>query len=221
MEKNYLKQSRITELTGNPYINLVSTEHNVIISECLGGIKASLAYAQKIFSGFLDSNFKKWNLDTAQPATEKIDVEVWEISSRYGDYSEIYNAFNVELKNLKFNSQEQIEKFVYENWGKWLRPEGYALLFLFSEIINNKEEFFVVCTCLGHCLCPSNFQISVARLSDSFNWLARYGRYCVLPVGWNREARLNENENQVSDLKSGHQNSDWDRSSWGSFGAQI
>lgn len=218
MGKNALKQTRITEITGNPYINLLSTEYNVIISECAGGAKTSLAHAEKTFY-YVDNNFKKWNLDTIQPTVEKTEVEIWEVSSRYANYSEIYNAFNTDLKNLKFNSQEQIEKFVYENWEKWLRPEGYGLLFLFSEMINNKEEFFIACTCLGPDQCPSNYRIVVARLSDSFHYIARYGRYCVLPAGW--WYKRSEDQDQPRDQKSHYCSSDWDRSPWGPYGAQI
>lgn len=165
-------------LTETSHLRLISADQQVKISACAGGPRASLAYAGKTFTGYLDGDFTAWKLDTKQPATEETSVSVYETHKADGTLKQIFSSFNKDLKTLCFQSQEQVETFAKEN-RQWLRTDGYGTLFLFTEKVdNNKEEFFVAYVRLG----GGELRVYVYRLSNDFVWGASHRRRIVVPA---------------------------------------
>lgn len=136
-----MKLPQQTLVTETSHLRLFSGGQEVMISACVGGTRASLAYADKTFTGYMDGDFKNWEIDTEQPATEAMLVLVYELH-KDGNLMDIYNSFNVHKETLAFRSQEQVEKFVIENC-TWLQTGGGGTFFLFTEEVKGKEEFFV------------------------------------------------------------------------------
>ena len=96
-------QSQLIQQTS--HLRLISGDHNLIISACAGGPNTSLAHAGKIFTGYVDNNFKIWKLDTEQPETKATPVLVYELHKN-GTFLDIFGSFNTEKKALAFGSQE-------------------------------------------------------------------------------------------------------------------
>lgn len=169
-----LQQTLVTETS---HLRLLSGGQEVVISACPGGPRASLAYAGKTFTGYVDSNFKNWKLDTEQPSTEATPVLVYEMH-KDGTFMDIYGSFNVNKEALAFKSQEQVEKFAIEHRAH-LRTDGYGTLFLFTEEVNGKEEFFVADVHLGD---RGQLEVSVGRFSYGYVWSASNQHRFVIPA---------------------------------------
>lgn len=172
-----IKSSKVNETS---HLRLISGGNNPKISACTGGLRTSLAYADQIFTGYLDNDFKNWKLDTTQPATLGVEAEVYEMHAKDGTFKEIFNSFKTDIKNLKWSSQEQIEKFCIEN-PSWLRTDGCATFFLFEEEVNNKKEFFVACVDFND---GGRLELAVSRLSRGNVWSASGRRRVVVPATW-------------------------------------
>lgn len=170
--------------TVTPHLRLISGNQNLTIGTCKGGPRASLAYADKTFTGYVDGDFKNWKLDNKQPATEETPVLVYEMHDQDGNFQTIYNSLGVDKKALAFKSQEQVEKFVSEHC-LWLRTDGYGTFFLFTEVVDNKEEFFVARVGFD---VDGRLKVHVCRLSDDYVCPAGYRLRFVLPATRNLEA---------------------------------
>ena len=132
----------------NPYLRLISESEykNVSIPACKGGEKADIYNAEETGIVFTKlarvSNFKKYGINLPQPATEKIDVDVYEMYNKDADFKTLFGSLGSDLKSLVFESQEQIVKFVEKN-NRWLCADNKETFFLFSEEIDGEEELFV------------------------------------------------------------------------------
>ncbi len=173
-----IKSAITNEVKETSHLRLISGGKNPKISACTGGPRASLAYASKSFPAHLDNDFKNWKLDTAQPATLETEAEVWEMHAKDGTFKEIFNSFNVDLKKLKFDSQEQIEKFCLEN-SSWLRTDGCGTFFLFEEEVEKKKEFFVADVYFSD---DGRLLLNVDRLSYYSVWCASGRHRFVVPA---------------------------------------
>ena len=162
-----MKLPQQTLVTDTSHLHLLSGGQEIVISACPGGSRESLAYAGKTFTGYVDGNFKNWKLDTEQPTTEATPVLVYELH-KDGRFMDIFGSFNVDKKALAFESQEQVEKFAIEHRA-WLRTDGYGTFFLFTEMVDNKEEFFVARVRFGD---DGRLGVYVRRLSSDVVWLA-------------------------------------------------
>lgn len=159
------------------YLRLISGEETISISACAGGETANLAHAQKTFKGFVDSDFKSWGLNKPQPATKKINVDVYEMYNKDGDFKTIFGSLSTDFKSLAFESQEQIEKFCQEN-KKWLRTDGYGTFFLFTEEVDGEDKVFVA-SVIWH---AGKLLVYVNHLSYDNVWNASDAHRVVTPA---------------------------------------
>jgi hypothetical protein len=130
------------------HLRLISSGHDLTVSSCLGGARSSLFHAGNLFSGGMRADFPTWLLQGVQPATGIESVLVYEMYKEDGTFMNIYDSFGVDKGGLAFKSQEQIEKFVCEH-PSWFHTRSDKTFFLFTQIVNDKEEFFVADVHLG------------------------------------------------------------------------
>lgn len=161
----------------NLYLRLISGGKTVTISACKGGTKANIYNAKKTFSGYIDSNFNDYGINLPQPATEKIDVDVYEMYNRDADFRTLFGSLGIDLKSCVFESQEQIEKFCQEN-KQWLRTGGYGTFFLFTEEVDGEEKFFVALVYFV----SGGLRADLFHLSDDSAWRASIARRIVVPA---------------------------------------
>jgi hypothetical protein len=103
--------------------------------------KATLAKAKKVFTGYLDSDFKNWDTDVSGIDTAETKVDVHEMS-RDGNYKTLFGSLGDPRKLCL--TQGQIEKFCHSHRDS-LRQEGYGTFFLFEV----KGELFVALVSVG------------------------------------------------------------------------
>lgn len=161
----------------NPYLRLVSGGETVTISACKGGPKANIYHAKKTFPGYIDSDFKNYGINLPQPATEKTDVDVYEMYNKNADFRTLFGSLSSDLKSCAFESQEQIETFCQEN-KQWLRTDGYGTFFLFTEKVNDEEKFFVALVFFD----SGGLEACVNHLSRDFVWRASFAHRFVVPA---------------------------------------
>lgn len=132
---------------GDPYLKLISGGQKVSISACHGGEGVNI-YSNKnrVFDDveILNSPIESFDIDLPQPATEKIDVCIYEMLGRDATIEVLFRSLmaeNSDLKSLTFKSQEQICRFREEN-EEWLKDSDRTL-FLFCEEVDGEEIFFV------------------------------------------------------------------------------
>jgi heme-degrading monooxygenase HmoA len=109
-------------------------------------------------------------------SSEEKDFLVYE-NNKDGDFETLFGSFNQNLKNLAFESKEQIETFCKEN-RHLLRTEGYGTFFLYTEKVNDEEEFFVAHVYLY----SAELRVYVNHLSDDRVWRARRAHRIVVLV---------------------------------------
>lgn len=174
------KGSRVIEppklITETPYLRLISGGQDLVISACTGGPRASLVFADKTFTGYV-ADFKNRKLDTKQPATEATPVLVYEMWNQDGTFEQIYNLLSTDTKALAFQSQEQVERFAIEH-RSWLRTNGNATFFLFTEMVDKKEQFFVAYVAID----GDHLRVGVFRFSRSCVWSAGGQHRFVFPA---------------------------------------
>lgn len=161
----------------NPYLRLISGGETVTISACKGGPKANIYHAKKTFPGYIDPDFNNYGINLPQPATEKTDVDVYEMYNKDADFRTLFGSLGSDLKSLVFESQEQIEKFCQEN-KQWLRTGGYGTFFLFTEEVDGEEKFFVA----GVHFDSGGLKVCVHHLSDGSVWRASSAHRFVVPA---------------------------------------
>ncbi|MCX6756496.1 MAG: hypothetical protein NTX85_04100 [Candidatus Nomurabacteria bacterium] len=125
-----------TEPVKTSHLTELHCEEEIFVDECGGTKESGLHYAGDLFTGYLSTNLKDWNLINTQPKTEKSEMKVFEMH-KDGDYRTIFGSFNKDLEALCM-TQAQIKNFCEKNKDK-LRTNGYATFFLFKE----GESFFV------------------------------------------------------------------------------
>ena len=96
---------------------------------------ATLAKAKKVFTGYLDSDFKNWDTDVSGIDTVETKVDVHEMT-RNGNFQTLFGSLGDPHKLCL--TQGQIEEFCRSHRNS-LRQEGYGTFFLFEV----KGELFV------------------------------------------------------------------------------
>jgi len=116
-------------------LRLISGSEKVMI-EALDG-KAIIAKSEKIFTSYLDPDFKKWGLDKSGLATKETLVDIHEMVAD-GNFVQIFTTLSSDLDKLVM-TQAQIIRFC-EKHPTLLRQDGDATFFLIKE----NDEYFVV-----------------------------------------------------------------------------
>lgn len=162
----------------NEVIRLISQDESIVIKACSG--KVTLARAEEVFSGGIDSDLESWGLDNPSAATSETAVEVYEVIKN-ATFAEIVKPFETDLGKLCL-TQNQIKDFCVENH-KWLRADGrdgYATFFLFRKdekkaaILSNLFVVFVVSDYGG-------LSVFVSRFVLDSVWYAEPGTRLVFP----------------------------------------
>lgn len=161
-----------TEPAKNSHLTELYREEEIFVDECGGTKESGLHYAGDLFTGYLSSNLKDWNLINAQPKTEKAEVKVFEMH-KDGDYKAIFGSFNKDLDTLCM-TQAQIKNFCEKNKDK-LRKNGYATFFLFKE----GDQFFVAGV---HFYGGGQLCLIVDKFSDGNVWGAVGQHRVVVPA---------------------------------------
>ncbi|MCD8527772.1 MAG: hypothetical protein LRY41_00280, partial [Candidatus Pacebacteria bacterium] len=161
----------------NPYLRLISGGETVTISTCKGGKNANIYHAKKTFPGYIDPDFNNCGINLPQPATEKTDVDVYEMYNKNADFRTLFGSLSSDLKSLAFESQEQIETFCKEN-KQWLRTDGYGTFFLFTEEVDGEEKFFIADVGFS----SGGLMVYVFHLSSDRVWAASAAHRIVVPA---------------------------------------
>jgi len=132
--------------------------------------KAIIHKAGDVFTGYIDSNFKNWDLNVASGPTKKTPVQVYEMI-KDGTFAQIFGGMSDDLDKLCL-TQNQIIRFVQDH-RKWLRQDGYGTFFLFKKM----NEFFVANVYLD----SDGPYVFVNRLSDGHVWGAEFRHRIVVP----------------------------------------
>lgn len=98
--------------------------------------KDTIARADDVFTGYIDSDFTNWNLDVKSPKTEAMEVAVLEMD-KDATFKEMFGSVSKDTDSMCM-TQAQIITFMKEHKDK-LRTDGYGTLFLFK----NGVDFFV------------------------------------------------------------------------------
>ncbi len=130
----------------------------------------TLAQAGDVFTGWIDPDFKNWELDSPSVATSPMPVMVTELTKN-GTFAEIYKSLGELLDDLCF-SQAQIKKFCVEHRSKL--STDYGTFFLFKKHGN----FFVADV---RVLGGGRLRVRVRRFSFDGVWRAERGHRFVFP----------------------------------------
>jgi len=152
-----------------PFTKLISGGKQIAIGATDG--TETLANAGDVFKGWVDPDFKNWDLDVPSDPTKETKVQVHEMVQD-GTFAQIFNGFGTDLNDLCF-SQAQIKKFCKEH-ADWLRTEGYGTFFLFKK----GEQFFVAYVYVS----SDGLDVHVRRLDyGAYVWDAEYALRVVVP----------------------------------------
>ena len=130
----------------------------------------TLAQANEVFTGYLDSDFQNWSTNKSGADTPEASLDVYEMKKN-GTFADIFGSFGINLRSLCL-SQGQIKEFALTH-RHLLRQDGYATLFLFE--VNG--EMFVANVYVG----GGKLKAGVLRFSDSSVWRADDRRRVVVP----------------------------------------
>ncbi len=117
-----------------------------------------IANAKDIFTGYIDSDYKKWGADKKGEATKEVNVDVFELD-KDGKFSDF-------IETDKLLTQEQILYFC-ENHKDSLRQGGYATLFP----LKSGDEIFVA---RAYVHSDGSLYSYVCRFSYDYVWDAEY-----------------------------------------------
>ncbi len=151
---------------------LISGAETLTIPATVG--KRTIAKAKKVFTAYLDADFKGWGLDIESNPTPETLVEVHELI-RDGNFAQIYGDLDVPLTKLVL-TQDQIIAFV-ETHKKWLRTDGYGTFFLFKENVKGEDKFFVA----GVRVVSGGLDVGVDEFSSDYVWYGVYSHRFVIP----------------------------------------
>jgi hypothetical protein len=140
----------------------------------------TLAQASDLFTGHLDSDFKKWGTDVAGTDTEQTSAEIYEMKED-GAYAQLFGSLvgasgSCEEVALACRplcwQQGQIKEFARTH-RNLLRQDGYATLFLFEV---NGEVFVADVRVDG-----GQLKAFVLRFGYAYVWSAAYRHRLVVP----------------------------------------
>ena len=141
---------------------------NLTLSACS---KETIARADDVFTGWIDSDFTNWNTDVKSPRTDATEIAVLEIDKN-GTFADIFGSISKNTDSMAM-TQAQIINFVKSHEDK-LRRDGYGTFFLFKV----GEEFFVAHVFFGD---AGQLEVSVRRLSYGYVWRAEFRPRIVVP----------------------------------------
>lgn len=128
--------------------------------------KADISDAKSIFTGWLDSDFKNWNLK------DECDANPMEMAVLEMDKDATFKEIFTDPEKM-IVTQGQILSFVQNHKDK-LRTDGYATFFLFKA----GNEFFVVDVYFRD---DGLLEVNVDRFSHGLVWDAGYRHRIVVP----------------------------------------
>ena len=155
---------------GTKYLQPVSGAESVIIS-ALEGKRTIANDGKKLFSGYLDSDFRNWGANETGGSTPETAVTVYEMKED-ANHATMFGSLSDNVESLVL-TQDQILTFVEENRDK-LRTGGYATFFLFK----SEGKLFIVYVCVYD---DGSLKASVLRFDNDIVWNAPDRRRVVVP----------------------------------------
>ncbi len=133
----------------------------------------TIAQAEDVFAGYIDSDFVNWGLDVSGPVTPAMKADIREMAEVNGTLMEIYGSLGRPLDQLCVRNQHQIILFCKEHKDK-LQQDGDGTLFLFKR----GDEFFVAAVYVSS---SGRLRVSARRLSYDGVWDAADRLRFVIP----------------------------------------
>lgn len=130
----------------------------------------TLAEAEDVFTGYLDSDFRNWGTNKFGQDTVETTVDIHEMS-KDGNYRTLFGSFGRDLHSLVM-TQGQIKEFARTH-RHLLRQDGYATFFLFEV----KGELFVALVIVS----GGGLGVHVHRFGDGHVWIAVSLHRVVVP----------------------------------------
>ncbi len=161
-----------TEPVKTSHLTELYREEEIFVDECGGTKESGLHYAGDLFTVYLSTNLKDWNLINPQKKMEKTEVKMFEMH-KDGDYRTLFGSFSKDLEALCM-TQAQIKNFCQMHKDK-LRTNGYGTFFLFKE----GNAFFVASVCF---LDDGRLELRVHEFSFDYVWCACYQHRIVVPA---------------------------------------
>lgn len=148
---------------------LKKLEENIILKATSG--KETIARAYDVFTAYIDSDFKNWNLDKKGAKMKEIKLALMKMT-KDGTFEQIFGSISKNTDSICL-TQNQIIEFV-QNYKDKLRTDGYSTFFLFKE----DSEFFVAGVGFGGL---GRLRVFVFRFSSVGVWGAAFARRFVIP----------------------------------------
>ncbi|MFZ2523564.1 MAG: hypothetical protein WAW92_04235 [Minisyncoccia bacterium] len=152
-------------------------EGEVISIRRLAGA-GTIAHADRVFSGHIDSDFVAWGTDELdETTTPKQIVEIHEMVQN-GNFQTIFESVGRPIAELVL-TQKQVIAFCEDHRDK-LRTEGFGTFFIFKvgpNVLPDLSNLFVARVIVV----VRDLYVYVDRFSRSFVWLGRYRHRFVVP----------------------------------------
>lgn len=149
-------------------LQLISDGQDITIRACDG--KRTIAQANQVFTDYIDSNFKNWDLDKPGKATPAIKAKVYELCQNTR-FKQIFKFLSSDLDKLCL-TQDQIIAFVEDHIDCLQTKDSHATLFLFKE----NKSYFVVSV---YSVPSGKLKVYVDKLKAAYVWYA-YSRHRVV-----------------------------------------
>ncbi len=132
--------------------------------------KRTISSMKILFTGYLDTDFRNWNIGANDKVKPACLVESLELAKN-GRFNDFFTAYSADLNKLVLTDEQVL--WVVENRPDLLIQNGSANFFL----LKKGDEFFV-----AHVFWyVGRLEVRVRRLSNDFVWGAGYGRRIVVP----------------------------------------
>lgn len=135
----------------------------------LKACKKENIYDSKLFTGWLDSDFKNWELKETK-SVKAMEIACGEIE-KDGMFKDIFSSLSSDLDSLCLTQGQILE--IVRNHSDFLYPQGWAMFFLFKV----GDDFFVAHVRLRDGLLGAY----VDRLSHEHVWDADHRHRVVVP----------------------------------------
>ncbi len=160
---------KVITLAKPQILRLISRSGEIILQPTDGS--KTFAKAKDIFTGYLDSDFKKCGTDKSSAATKETKTSVYEMAQD-SMFANMFTSLSSNLDKLCL-TQHQAIQFV-QDYRSWLRKDGYGTFFLFRAA----GQFFVANVYVNS---VGELHIYVDRFGDDDVWRAEFAHRVVVP----------------------------------------
>ncbi len=159
----------------DPILRLLYPDEIITLAVCNG--KRTIWKSPKTFPVHRDPDFKNWDLNKPDAATEETQVSVYELV-KDATLKVMFKSLNPNLDALCL-TQDQVIDFCEKNVDK-LRKQGYAMFFLIKKddsSLPEEDRFFVAYVRVF----SDGLFVDVCRLEYAYVWRSSSARRLVVP----------------------------------------